>query len=163
MLIGILSDTHNDVEMIKKALNVFHQRNVDMVIHAGDLISPDMISLFRDFNTRFVLGNEDTQVDELNRESEKMGFGCIDSMCSLEVDGKKIVVFHGTDVPLFRKAVASGEYDYIIKGHTHFFENYISNNTRVINPGALYRTDEFSVAILDTVNDRVELVRIEKI
>ena len=81
--------------------------------------------------------------------------------CAIEADGKKIIVFHGNDVPLFRTAVASGEYDYVIKGHTHMFENYVAGNTRVINPGSLYGADEFSVAILHAESGRVERIRIE--
>ena len=80
----------------------------------------------------------------------------------IEIEEKKIIIFHGYNVPMFREAVASGEYNYIIKGHTHFFENYTSNNTRIINPGSLYGSDKFSIAILDTETDRVEMIRIEE-
>ena len=121
-----------------------------------------LLRLFADFSCRFVLGNGDLDVEILNDESAKFGYGPIEEKCSFELAGKKFMVFHGNDVPLFRESVASGEYDYIIKGHTHFFENYVSNRTRIINPGALYGTDdEFSVAILDTETDKVDLVRIE--
>jgi len=163
MLIGIISDTHNDIGMTEKAVEVFRDREVEFVIHAGDLTSPRMLRLFTEFSCRFVLGNGDLDVEILNDESEKFGFGPIEVSCSLELDGKKFMIFHGNDVPLFREAVASGEFDYIIKGHTHFFENYVSKQTRIINPGALYGTDDgFSVAILDTETDKVDLVRVEE-
>ncbi len=163
MIIGILSDTHNDIEMTEKALEVFRERGVEFVIHGGDLTSPRMLRLFEGFQCRFVLGNGDLDVEFLNEESGKFGFGEIDYYCNFELDGKSFMVFHGNDIPLFREAVASGKYDYIIKGHTHFFENYVSNRARIINPGALYGTeDEFSVAILDTETDKVELIRVER-
>lgn len=163
MIIGILSDTHNDIEMTEKALEVFRDRQVEFVIHAGDLTSPRMLRLFEGMECRFVLGNGDLDVEILNEESKKYGFGDIDYFCTFELGGKAFMVFHGNDVPLFREAVASGKYDYIVKGHTHCFENYVSNRARVINPGALYGTDdEFSVAILDTETDKVDLVRIER-
>ncbi|HQK08157.1 MAG TPA: hypothetical protein PLR54_10890, partial [Spirochaetota bacterium] len=60
-----------------------------------------------------------------------------------------------------REAVNSGKYDYIIKGHTHVFENYLSGKTRIINPGALYRGEELTIAILDTATDKVEKIRID--
>ncbi len=160
MKIGILSDTHNDIEMTKRALGIFRERGVGMIIHAGDLTSPRMMELFREFDCRFVLGNGDLDVEILNVESEKLGFGCVGETCSLEVENKKIIIFHGNNVPLFRETVASGKYDYIIKGHTHFFENYVANRTRIINPGALYGTEEFSVALLDTKTDKVDMIRI---
>ncbi len=163
MLIGILSDTHNDIEMTEKALEIFRERDVEMLIHAGDLTSPRMLRLFKDFKCRFVLGNGDLDVEILNEECKKYGFGEIDYYCTFAIEGKEFMVFHGNDVPLYREAVASGKYDYIIKGHTHEFENYMRNRSRIINPGALYGADdEFSVAILDTSTDRVEMIRIER-
>jgi len=162
MKIGIISDTHNDIAMTEKALDAFRERGIKMLLHAGDLTSPRMISLFRDFKCRFVLGNGDLDVEYLNLECEKNNFDCMADKCCFEIEGKRFIVFHGNNVPMFREAVASGEYDYIIKGHTHFFENYTSNKSRIINPGSLYKADEFSVAILDTEKDKVEMIRIEE-
>jgi uncharacterized protein len=161
MKIGLISDTHNDIEMIEHAIKVFRDRDVDMIIHAGDLTSASLIPLFKDIPCKFVLGNCDIDVDQINSVAGELGFGCVDSYCEFTSDDKKFIVFHGNDVPLFRKAVSSGKYDYIIKGHTHMFENYTSDKTRVINPGSLYRSEEHTVAILDTENDRVEKIRIE--
>ncbi len=163
MLIGIISDTHNNIELTSKAIDLFREREVEFVVHAGDLTSPRMVELFKNLRCIFVLGNGDIDVDYLNMECEKYGFGCMDHSCTFEAGGKKFIVFHGDNVPMFREAVASGEYDYIIKGHTHFFENYVSNRSRIINPGALYhRGEDCSVAILDTETDRVEMIRIEE-
>jgi uncharacterized protein len=161
MKIGIVSDTHNNIEIAEKAIRLLKKSGVDMIVHAGDITSSKMLRLFRDFKCRFVLGNGDIDDDALNNEAAKLGFGKIEPSCSFEADGKKIIVFHGNDVPLFRAAMASGEYDYVIKGHTHLFENYLSGKTRVINPGALYGADEFTVAILDTETGRVERILID--
>jgi len=162
MRIGIISDTHNNLELTRKALDIFRKHKIELLIHAGDLTSPLMLREFREFKCRFVLGNGDIDIETLNCESENLGFGCIEDSCKFRADNKNFIVFHGNNVPMFREAVASGQYDYIIKGHTHFFENYISNNARVINPGALYGTDELSIAILDTESDKVEMIKIEE-
>lgn len=161
MKIGIISDTHNNIEITKKALGIFKRHKVELIIHAGDLTSPRMLDLFREFDCKFVLGNGDIDVEDLNIKAEEMGFGCIEEYCTFSAGGKNFILFHGNNVPMFRKAVASGKYDYIIKGHTHFFENYTSGTTRIINPGSLYSSDEFSIAILDTETDKVDMIRIE--
>jgi len=163
MRIGIISDTHNNLVLARKAVEIFREKKVDMVIHAGDLTSPKILELFTPFKCRFVLGNSDIDVEMINVKSEQMGFGNVGEYCDIEVEGKRLFVFHGNNVPLFREIVASGKYHYIIKGHTHFFENYVSNNTRIINPGTLYGNDECTVAILDTVLDKVEKIRIEEV
>jgi uncharacterized protein len=161
MKIGIISDTHNDVEMVRKAVEVFKERSVDLVVHAGDLTSAKLIELFDGIPAKFVLGNCDLDCDIINEKARALGFGCVDEYCDFTADGKRIMLFHGNDIPMFRKAVASGDYDYIIKGHTHNFENYLSNGTRIINPGSVYRGEERTVSILDTETDRVEKIKIE--
>jgi hypothetical protein len=161
MKIGLVSDTHNCVEPTKRAIKIFIDNNVELIIHAGDLTSPKMLELFEGLKCIFVLGNGDIDYDYLNSESARLGFGQIERCKSFEIEGKKFVVFHGDDIPLFREAVRSGRYNYIIKGHTHFFENYISNKSRIINPGALYGAEEFTIAILDTIYDRVERIAID--
>mgnify|MGYP001766501458 FL=1 len=67
MKIGIISDTHNDVAMVKKAITVFKARGVDLVVHAGDLTSPKIMELFKDLPCRFVLGNCDLDAEAENR------------------------------------------------------------------------------------------------
>lgn len=162
MKIGILSDTHNNIEIARKAVDIFREHRVDRVVHAGDITSPRMLELFNEFKCTFVLGNGDIDGEALNAEAGRLGFDPIEECGTFESDGKRIIVFHGSNVSQFRQAVASGQYDYVIKGHTHMFENYLAGNTRVINPGSLYGADEFSVAILDTAAGRVERIRVEE-
>ncbi len=161
MKIGILSDTHNNIELTQKAVEIFREAKAELVLHAGDITSPKMLGLFEGLNVRFAQGNGDIDSEALNAESARLGFGPIEECAVLTADGKKIVLFHGNNIPLFRQSVASGEYDYVVKGHTHIFENYLSGNTRVINPGALYGAEEFSVAVLDTATGKVERIRVE--
>ena len=47
MRIGIISDTHDDVEYTNRAIDIFEKKNVEVVIHAGDVIPPAMILEFK--------------------------------------------------------------------------------------------------------------------
>ena len=40
MIIGLLSDTHDHIPNIRKAINRFKEENVELVLHAGDYVSP---------------------------------------------------------------------------------------------------------------------------
>jgi uncharacterized protein len=162
MKIGIVSDTHNNIELTRTAVEIFRENNVELIVHAGDLTSPRMLELFNGFPCKIVLGNGDIDVEEISSTCREMGFGDIRDTTIFKAGEKRIIVFHGDNVKMFRDAVFSGEYDYIIKGHTHYFENYISNKTRIINPGSLYGTDEFSIAILDTDEDKVTRIKVEE-
>jgi putative phosphoesterase len=159
MLIGLISDTHNDVDFIKKAIEIFKEKNITTLVHAGDITSFRMLDYLKDFDCYIVLGNGDEiDKEDINARAASLNIRPVKRSIEFECSGKIFLAFHGHDVPLYRSAVASGKYDYIIKGHTHYFENYISNNCRIINPGAVYAHDESSIAILDTETDKVEKI-----
>lgn len=164
MLIGLLSDTHNDIEATKRAIAIFQSRGIKTIIHAGDITSPRMLQYLKDFECYIVLGNGDLiDSEEIDVKANELGMKSVDLKAEFELAGKKFFVFHGHDVPMYREAVASEKYNYIIKGHTHNFENYISNGCRIINPGAVYGHDESSIAILDVEADKVEKIDLEEI
>jgi len=164
MLIGIMSDTHNDVDATVTAISIFRERGIKTIIHAGDITSPRMLEYLKDFECYIVLGNGDIiDSDDINAKASSLGIGHVGEKVEFECCGKSFIVFHGHDVPMYRQAVSSGKYNFIIKGHTHHFENYISNECRIINPGAVYGHDESSIAILDVEADRVEKISLEEI
>ena len=40
MLIGVIADTHDNMDKLKKAVDLFNERAVELVLHAGDYIAP---------------------------------------------------------------------------------------------------------------------------
>ena len=40
MKLGIISDSHENMPLIAKAVELFNHEEVDLVLHAGDFISP---------------------------------------------------------------------------------------------------------------------------
>ena len=47
MKIGIISDSHDDITNVNKAIEIFEEMNVESIIHAGDIISPPIIKEFK--------------------------------------------------------------------------------------------------------------------
>ena len=47
MLIGVMSDTHDDIVQTKKAVSRFNREGVEQVLHARDFISPFMIDTLK--------------------------------------------------------------------------------------------------------------------
>ena len=45
--------------------------------------------------------------------------------------------------------IASGDYDLVCYGHTHAAEQHREGKTLVLNPGALYRADPHSLAVVE--------------
>jgi predicted phosphodiesterase len=42
MLIGLISDTHDNLPMIEKAVKKLNEENVALVLHAGDYVLPSL-------------------------------------------------------------------------------------------------------------------------
>ena len=53
MLIGLMSDTHNNRPGVRYALDIFAALGIDVILHAGDLISAQLLEEFTDFSLSF--------------------------------------------------------------------------------------------------------------
>jgi uncharacterized protein len=159
MKIGIISDTHDNLDAIEAAVNVFNERDVSTVIHAGDLISPFTAKKFDELNGEFlaVFGNNDGEKDLLKEKFSIADFR------EVEYGGKKIAVYHGTVEAFVDSMVKSKKYDVVIRGHSHKPLASIEDGVLVINPGEAcgYLTGKRTICILnlkDIKDMRAEIV-----
>ncbi|MDA8241626.1 MAG: metallophosphoesterase [Nitrospiraceae bacterium] len=132
MLIGIISDTHDNMPQIQKAVDLFNGRKVEHVIHAGDFTSPFTFRILNDLASGFtgIFGNNDGDKLLLNKMSGGRVFA---QPHTFELAGKKIVVIHEHHVA---EALAdSGHYDIVIYGHTHKPVVKKMKETLLVNPG----------------------------
>ncbi|MGB9711281.1 MAG: metallophosphoesterase [Thermodesulfovibrio sp.] len=132
MKIGIISDTHDHMENIRKALKIFKENNVKAIIHAGDFVSPFTWRVFKDFEGEFygVFGNNDGDKVLLKK---MYGERIQPQIRELEIEGKKIALMHE---PQTIEALAqSGRFNLIVYGHMHEVDIRRVNNTLIINPG----------------------------
>jgi putative phosphoesterase len=159
-VIGIISDTHEDARMIRKAVRIFKERAPAMVIHCGDIISPPVLENFAGLPLRLVYGNNDGERSGLKKKCAELGFYGIEDTLTFTHSDKTFFVNHGTYPRLIEEAIQSGSYDYVLHGHTHEMRNELYGATRVINPGALYSADTYSIAFLEPVTGAVEFVEI---
>lgn len=148
MLIGIVSDTHGHVEFARPAIRMLESCEVELVIHCGDIGSEEIVGLFQRWPTHFVFGNCDTQYERFHRAIKAAGQTCHDRFGALETGGRKIAFLHGDDGPLLKETIAGGLYDLVCYGHTHIPEHHLEGRTLVLNPGALYRANPHSIAIV---------------
>jgi len=121
MNIGIISDTHDNAEATERAIEIFREEGVEIVIHCGDFIAPLIVPYFEEFELHGVLGNNDGDVanlqaafDSLGGESQLHG-----QFADLEFDGLSVAVLHGESKAEV-EAIAAGEtYDFVCYGHHH--------------------------------------------
>lgn len=159
MQIGIISDTHDDMASIKKAVEILNKRDVSRVIHAGDIISPFTFEIFRDLKGDFtgIFGNNDG--DRLLLK-EKSGNNIHNQPLMLNIDRKRIIVVH--EPYIVNELAESGHFDIVIYGHTHKPDVRKVKDTLVINPGkvAVLHKGRSTLAILDTKLMDVDLVEL---
>ena len=161
-MIGIISDTHDNISAIKKAVEIFKKRNVDLVLHLGDIIAPVTVLYFKGLRIKFILGNCDGDVENIKRIINEIDGEFLGIFSELELENKKIALLHGQDTKKLNELILTGQYNYILHGHTHVKRNEKVGMARIINPGAFYPTvEEKTIAILDVINDEVEFIKID--
>jgi putative phosphoesterase len=121
---------------------------VELVIHCGDVGSAEIVGLLAAWPTHFVLGNVDTEPVRLRAAIEAAGQTFHGRFGELELAGRRIAFLHGDDARRLQQTIASGRYDLVCYGHTHRFEQHKSGQTLVLNPGALYRAQPHSLAVV---------------
>jgi putative phosphoesterase len=163
MKIGVLSDTHDNIANIRRAVEIFSKNGVEALIHGGDFCSPFTLAEFKPLADRgvkmqAVFGNNDGDQVLLTRRA---GDFCTftDGAAKITLGGRTIVVMHYPDLAddLFRL----GTYDLVIHGHNHR-ARVEGTGRKLLNPGTCsgYLADAATVAIVDTEGMDVELVRL---
>lgn len=148
MLLGIVSDTHGHVEHARAAVRVLESCQIEQVIHCGDIGSPEIVELFRGWPTHFVLGNVDSDARSLRAAVERIQGSFHERFGSLDAEGKRIAFLHGDDEQLLSETIAGGQFDLVCHGHTHVPEQRANGDTLVLNPGALYRAQRHTIALV---------------
>jgi len=159
-VIGIVSDTHEDVRMIRKAVRIFKERHPAFVVHCGDIISPPVLEHFAGISLRLVYGNNDGERSGLKKKCLELGFYGIEETLNFSHAGRTFFVNHGTSARTIEAAADSQQYDYVLHGHTHEQRNELRGKTRIINPGALFSADRYSIAFLEPETGAVEFVEL---
>ncbi len=151
MIIGLISDSHDHVPHIKQAVEIFKKEGVELVLHTGDFCSPFTIPPFDGLDLKGVFGNNDGDHYLLLQKFQDIGATHLGSFGEVEIEGKKIALYHGTHAPITSALEKSGNYDVVVSGHTHETKVEFVGNTLAINPGTAHGFEgEATIALLDT-------------
>jgi putative phosphoesterase len=108
-----------------------------------------VVALFAAWPTHFVFGNCDGHRRELQTAIAAAGQTCHGEFGDLTLDGTRIALLHSHDGRQFRHALHSGEWDLVCYGHTHVAAIERFGDTLAVNPGALYRAQPHSFAVVE--------------
>jgi putative phosphoesterase len=159
MLIGVISDTHDNLPAIHRAVEIFNDRKVEHVIHAGDFTSPFTFRALKHLSCGFtgIYGNNDGERVLLQKLS---GSRIFTQPFILVLAERKIVIMHEHQVV---DALAdSGHFDMIVYGHTHVPDIRRRGNALIVNPGELsgWLYGKSTIAIVNLNELSAELVEL---
>ncbi len=149
MKLGVMSDSHDNIPNVKRAVELFNKLGVDLVVHAGDFISPFAIDPLADLDCRVVgvFGNNDGERVVLAKKFEAIG-EVHPNLASVTLSDKRIAVMHYPElaIPISK----SGDYDIVVYGHTHKID-INTDNSLLLNPGETggWTTGKATVAVVD--------------
>jgi hypothetical protein len=128
--IGVISDTHlEDYDDNMKKCIAEHFSDVDMILHAGDLVDVSVLEIFGEKDVKVICGNMDNS-------SVKEQFP---EHLLFDIKGFKFLLIHGWGSPQGieeRISEMFKEVDCIVYGHTHKPANHTKDNILFFNPGS---------------------------
>jgi len=150
--IGVISDTHlTGYDARLKRLADSHFRDVDFILHAGDLVDISVLDAFEGKEVKAVFGN----MDPLSVRT------VLPDRLILEIGGYRIGLMHGWGMPynleqkLFKEL---GHVDCLVYGHSHKPASKIKNGILFFNPGSAIdkRFTVFNTVGILEIGDRIE-------
>lgn len=159
--VGIMSDSHDNMPAIRAAVELFNEKKVDLVIHAGDLVAPFTAREIKKLYCPYIiiLGNNDGEILGLYRIYE----GCVfQPPYQFMVNDNKVLVLHDPILLNTLKEIKS--FDLIIYGHDHTASITESPAGQlIVNPGECggWLSGKSTVAIWNTLTGEIELIDLQ--
>ncbi|MGL4465033.1 MAG: metallophosphoesterase [Planctomycetia bacterium] len=156
MLLGIVSDSHDHLTHLERALARFEKEKVDAVLHPGDFVAPFAAKLLvaRWTGPLFVVFG--------NNDGERKGLAKVlptvqDGPLLVELGGRRISMDH---YPPDAEHRPIADCDVVLFGHTHQTLVERKDGVLHLNPGECcgWVTGKPTAALLDTVSLKVEIV-----
>lgn len=163
MRVGLISDTHDRLPAIVRLLEEFQQRDVEIILHAGDYCAPFALTPFAEFAAPLagVFGRTDGDREGL-KSAAAQGMACelFDGPHSMQIGDHKILLVHDLADVHERSVLA---HSLVVHGGEHKQEMKTRGDTLIVNPGEgcgwLYGSP--TAAILDLDSKHVEFVKLD--
>jgi len=139
MIIATMSDSHDNIWNLRKALQIIGREKVGMILHCGDFVAPFMLKELDGAGicVHAVFGNNDGDQHQLTRlaltELEQIHLHGL--VAELDIDGFRIALTHYYAVG--HGLALSKRYDMVCYGHSHVYRLETAGSTPLLNPGEI--------------------------
>lgn len=166
MKLAILSDSHDNLPNIYKALDYIKIANIDTIIHCGDVCAPAVLEEFgKNFSGNIYIsrGNVDGDYGGFERVLKKFpNIKIFKETGNITIEKIKIGFVHNPDIA--HVLARGGKFDVIFYGHNHTPWEKKVGKTLLVNPGTLAGLfAKATFAVFDTKEKKADLVLVEKI
>jgi putative phosphoesterase len=163
VLIGIMSDTHDNLQRTKEAVARLNRENVGLVLHAGDVNSPFVIGVLKDLQSEMVgvFGNNDGDRELLAKKCAEHGhLSFRGTFTRFSAGDLSVGLIHGSDLELLDTLLTSGPFDLLVYGHTHQAGISRHGTMLAVNPGEVcgYLSGKSTVATVDTKSRHATII-----
>lgn len=156
--IAFIADTHDRTFLLEQLKKECLKRDVQTLVHLGDVSTPETLWNLTVFDLHFVHGNADHPRDEMQQVVEECGGSYHGEETSLTFGEATFFLHHGVDHgKSYGIARADNGVHYVMHGHWHYQEHNEYENGEVFNPGSE------GVYFYDPVRDEFEHVEIESV
>lgn len=163
MKIAIISDSHDNLPNIDKAMAYIKNENITLLIHCGDICAGAVLTYLAErFEGKFywLMGNVHAEPEKMIAISETRNLFYLKDPSVIEEGGLKIGLTHYPDEA--KKLAQENQLDFVFYGHTHQPWEETVNGCKVVNPGTLAGMfSKATFAVLDTATKKLELKLLE--
>lgn len=163
MLVGIISDSHDNLPAVELAVRMFRERKVEVILHAGDIVAPFVAPVLAKSGARVfaVFGNNDGERAGLRKKFKEIG-ELKGEVAVVDLGGKKAAVYHGAEPAISEALIGCGSFDIVALGHSHAPLVEKRGRTLVVNPGECcgYLNGKKTIAIVDTETMSAEIIEL---
>jgi len=157
--VGILSDSHGQVERTRRAIALLQGAGATEFVHCGDVEIEPVVDLFAGLSAHLTWGNCDP-AGALGRYAASIGEDAQHPLGEITVDGRRLAFTHGDSERAIERALEAAP-DYLLHGHTHLRRDDRVQGVRVVNPGALHRARPFTVALLEPASGELRWLEVD--
>ncbi|MFX1512699.1 MAG: metallophosphoesterase [Promethearchaeota archaeon] len=162
---AVLSDSHDNLDAIKLALDTLSSYSIELFFHCGDVISPFTVpKLDMGVPVKAVRGNNDGEFLGLYKMFQQFPeWEFTQGVLTVETDYGKVAVTHG-HIPGVLPALLSGsEFKFIFSGHDHNAQVKKVNGILWANSGECggWLRGRKTIAVVDPQKSRAEIIEIK--
>ena len=164
MIIAVMSDSHDNIWNLRKALAIIKEKSAGMIIHCGDFVAPFMLKELNEAGipVHGVFGNNDGDQYLLTKFSLTtfINIKLYDLIGNVDINGFSVAFTHQDVVG---EALAStNKYKMVCYGHSH--KHIIKNiaKTILLNPGEIMGKDGYpGFCFVDTPTSKIQRVELK--